>query len=277
MNAQESHGWNLFAAQSWNMGISDHFKRNEIKRTLLDVLCLFWIPSSKYRKSKFHSKQMKHFASQIFLRSYPIFFSYALLSFFFWTALSSEAFWNWTDRMPKLLCTLETTQTILSTFHATADQQHCRERVLCSSKADMDLWNPIFKNYQKCFHGLFVAISLDQSIKVTLVIYEKERHLLPSRRLRHKCLATHSAYISVWATGWTFEALFQESTTLSETWEPNASITPPSLGSKMTPPTVQTTWSPEPGSHAPSVKTTHGSCVLSILRDLGMPFFFVPV
>ena len=65
------------------MGISDHFKRNEIKRTLLDVLCLFWIPSSKYRKSKFHSKQMKHFASQIFLRSYPIFFSYALLSFFF--------------------------------------------------------------------------------------------------------------------------------------------------------------------------------------------------
>ena len=71
MNAQESHGWNLFAAQSWNMGISDHFKRNEIKRTLLDVLCLFWIPSSKYRKSKFHSKQMKHFASQIFLRSYP--------------------------------------------------------------------------------------------------------------------------------------------------------------------------------------------------------------
>ena len=75
--------------------------------------------------------------------------------------------------MPKLLCTLETTQTILSTFHATADQQHCRERVLCSTKADMDLWNPIFKNYQKCFHGLFVAISLDQSIKVTLVIYEK--------------------------------------------------------------------------------------------------------
>ena len=71
MNAQESHGWNLFAAQSWNMGISDHFKRNEIKRALLDVLCLFWIPSSKYRKSKFHSKQMKHFASQIFLRSYP--------------------------------------------------------------------------------------------------------------------------------------------------------------------------------------------------------------
>ena len=64
------------------------------------------------------------------------------------------------------------------------------------------------KSNQKGLHGLFVAISFDQSFEVTLVIYQKI-HFLPSRRLCHKCLAMYSAYISVWATGWTFEASFQ--------------------------------------------------------------------
>jgi hypothetical protein len=61
-----------FSAQSWDMGSSDHIKRNETNRTLLDVLRLLWIPSLKYRKLKFHSKRIKHFASQVFSVVPPI-------------------------------------------------------------------------------------------------------------------------------------------------------------------------------------------------------------
>jgi hypothetical protein len=84
------HHWNCtritklkpsFPAQSWDMGNSDLIKRNEQIGLFLMSYMSFGFLLWSIQTLKFHSKRIKHFASQV-SSLYPIFFSYALLLFF---------------------------------------------------------------------------------------------------------------------------------------------------------------------------------------------------